>query len=362
MDDATSEALAEKLAADAARYADVEAEIAKPEVIANQTLYASLLKELGMLRAAADMGRELADVDRKIADDKAIVAEADDEELVGMAGQELAELEVRRAELLRRARDELLLDDSESHRSVIMEIRGGTGGDEASLFAADLFRMYQRYADARGWRVEVLASSPTNLGGFKEIVFNVKGAGAHKRLRYESGVHRVQRVPVTESQGRIHTSAATVAVLPEVEDIEVEIRDEDIRVDTFRAGGPGGQSVNKTSSAVRVTHLPTGVVVSCQDEKSQHKNRSRAMKILRSRLYAKTRAERDKSRSAARRSLVGSGDRSERIRTYNFPDNRVTDHRIKLTLYDLENILLGRLDPIIDALIEHDKAERLKEL
>ena len=257
----------------------------------------------------------------------------------------------------------LLPKDAADARPAMLEIRAGTGGDEAALFAGDLFRMYQRYAEERGWKVEVISASSADVGGFKEVVLSVTGTGVFAKLKFESGVHRVQRVPATEAGGRIHTSAATVAVLPEAEEFDIKIDEKDLRIDVFRSSGPGGQSVNTTDSAVRITHIPTGVVVSQQDEKSQHKNRAKAMKILRARLYDAERQRRDDARAADRKGQVGSGDRSERIRTYNFPQSRVTDHRINLTLYKLDEVMEGRgLDEIIDALIADDEAGRLAEL
>jgi len=256
----------------------------------------------------------------------------------------------------------LLPKDAADERSAILEIRAGTGGEEAALFAADLFRMYQRYAEARGWRVEMMSWNDTGIGGVKEAIAEITGRGVFARLKFESGVHRVQRVPATEASGRIHTSAATVAVLPEAEDVEVKIEEKDLRIDVFRSSGPGGQSVNTTDSAVRVTHIPTGIVVSQQDEKSQHKNKAKALKILRARLYERERAEAASRRAATRKSQIGSGDRSERIRTYNFPQGRVSDHRINLTLHKIDRILEGELDELIDALVAHDEAERLAEL
>ena len=272
---------------------------------------------------------------------------------------EMAEAE----ETIERASEELkillLPKDPNDEKNVIMEIRGGTGGDEATLFAADLMRMYSMYAESKNWKIDILSSNPTDIGGYKEVSFSIEGQGAYSRLKFESGVHRVQRVPETESSGRIHTSAVTVAVLPEVEEVEVEINQNDLRIDVFRAGGPGGQCVNTTDSAVRITHIPTGIVVSCQDEKSQHKNKDKAMKILRSRIYDVMEEQRHKEIADERKSQVGSGDRSERIRTYNFPQSRVTDHRINLTLYKLEQILDGNLDEIIDALVTADQAAKL---
>ncbi len=253
----------------------------------------------------------------------------------------------------------LLPKDPNDERSTVLEIRAGTGGDEASLFAAELFRMYTRYAERQGWRVEALSSSPTGLGGFKEVIALVQGKGAFSRLKFEGGVHRVQRVPVTETQGRIHTSAVTVAVLPEAEDVEVELADKDLRIDVYRSSGPGGQSVNTTDSAVRVTHLPTGLVVTCQDEKSQHKNKAKALKILRARLLERARSEQQSEIAASRKAMVGSGDRSEKIRTYNFPQSRVTDHRVNVTLHTLDRVLDGELDAIVDALVMRQQAEAL---
>lgn len=282
-----------------------------------------------------------------------------DKEFEEMIRLEMAEAE----EIIERASEELkillLPKDPNDEKNVIMEIRGGTGGDEAALFAADLMRMYSMYAESKNWKIDILSSNPTDIGGYKEVSFSIEGQGAYSRLKFESGVHRVQRVPETESSGRIHTSAVTVAVLPEVEEVEVEINQNDLRIDVFRAGGPGGQCVNTTDSAVRITHIPTGIVVSCQDEKSQHKNKDKAMKILRSRIYDVMEEQRHKEIADERKSQVGSGDRSERIRTYNFPQSRVTDHRINLTLYKLEQILDGNLDEIIDALVTADQAAKL---
>lgn len=280
--------------------------------------------------------------------------------------RELAEAELdETAQKLSDAEGELIkmfvMEDRDANRNVIMEIRAGTGGEEAALFAADLFRMYVRCAEAHRWKVEVLDSSVSDLEGYREIIFSISGQGVYGSLRYESGGHRVQRVPVTETSGRIHTSAATVAVLPEVEDVDVEIDPEDIRMDFYRASGPGGQKVNKTSSAVRLTHEPTGTVVTCQDEKSQHKNRTKAMRILRSRVYEKMKTEREKERAETRKHQIGSGDRNDRIRTYNFPQNRVTDHRVGLTLYDLENVMLGQIDGILEALIAEDAVRRMED-
>jgi peptide chain release factor 1 len=324
----------------------------------------------------ASLGREYAEVDALAADIEAYhaarneIAEIEamldepelDAEMRALAEAETKELRDRLPALEQAVRVALLPKDEADEKSAILEIRAGTGGDEAALFAGDLFRMYQRYAELRGWRLEEIAATESDLGGFKEVIALIKGQGVFARLKYEAGVHRVQRVPETESQGRIHTSAATVAVLPEAEEVDVAIDDKDLRIDVFRSSGPGGQSVNTTDSAVRITHLPSGIVVSQQDEKSQHKNKAKAMKVLRARLYERERAARDAERAADRRGQVGSGDRSERVRTYNFPQGRCSDHRINLTLYKLDKVLAGEaLDEVIDALIADDQAARLAE-
>jgi peptide chain release factor 1 len=290
-------------------------------------------------------------------DAKAMLEENLDDEMYAMVKEEISELVDRKEELEARLKILLLPKDPNDDKNVIMEIRGAAGGDEAQLFAGDLYKMYSRFAEAQGWKTDVIESTTTELGGFKEIIFTINGAGAYSKLKYENGAHRVQRVPTTESGGRIHTSTATVAVLPEAEEVEVDIHDKDIRVDTFASSGPGGQSVNTTMSAVRLTHLPTGVVVSCQDEKSQIKNKEKAMKVLRARVYDKFQREAQAEYDQNRKLAVGTGDRSERIRTYNFPQSRVTDHRIGLTLQKLEQILQGKLDEIIDALIVEEQAE-----
>ncbi len=282
-----------------------------------------------------------------------------DEELRSLAQEELASLEVRRKGLESALQRLLLPRDPNDEKNVILEVRAGTGGEEAALFAAEIFRMYARYAEGRGWKVEVLNTSVAGQGGFKEAVAAVEGKGAYSRLKYESGVHRVQRVPVTDASGRIHTSAVTVAVLPEAEEVDVKLEEKDLRIDTYCSSGPGGQSVNTTYSAVRVTHLPTGLIVTCQDEKSQHKNKARALRVLRSRLLDMERQKADSERAAARRGMIGSGDRSEKIRTYNFPQGRVTDHRIKLTLHRIHDVMSGQIDEIVDALASHYEAERL---
>jgi len=285
-----------------------------------------------------------------------------DQEMRDLMADEIKQLEARLPELERRVQVLLLPKDEADHKNALLEVRAGTGGDEAALFAADLFRMYQRFADLRGWKFEILETSGTGIGGFKEAIASISGSDVFARLKFESGVHRVQRVPATESGGRIHTSAATVAVMPEAEDVDVKIEDKDLRIDVFRASGPGGQSVNTTDSAVRITHLPTGIVVSQQDEKSQHKNKAKAMRVLRARLYEAERQALADARAADRKSQVGSGDRSERIRTYNFPERRVTDHRINLTLHQLDKVLEGDLNELIDALIAEDQAQKLAQL
>ncbi|QLH40486.1 MAG: peptide chain release factor 1 [Defluviicoccus sp.] len=307
---------------------------------------------IGQLRKAQIESAEL----EELADDSAT-----DIEMREMAREELVELKRQIPELQQQLQLLLLPKDAADQKNAILEIRAGTGGEEAALFGADLFRMYQRYAEVKGWRFEAMSVSETGLGGYKEATATISGSGVFARLKFESGVHRVQRVPTTEASGRIHTSAATVAVLPEAEDVDVQIDDKDLRIDVFRSSGPGGQSVNTTDSAVRITHLPTGIVVSQQDEKSQHKNRAKAMKILRARLYDLERTRVAAERAAERKNQVGSGDRSERIRTYNFPQGRVTDHRVNLTLHKLERVIDGELDEIIDALIADDQANRLAE-
>jgi len=333
------------------------------DMLASGTLdgdaFAKASKEYAELEPIAEAVGEL----RKARADRAgLEALLADPEMRELAAEEAAELDRRLPEMERRIRILLLPKDEADARNAILEVRAGTGGDEAALFARDLFGMYQRYAQLRGWRFEVLSVAETDLGGFKEAQATISGRGVFERLKFESGVHRVQRVPDTETQGRIHTSAATVAVLPEAEEVDVQIEEKDLRIDTYRASGAGGQHVNKTDSAVRITHLPTGLAVAMQEEKSQHKNRDKAMRLLRARLYEMQREARDAARAADRKSQVGSGDRSERIRTYNFPQGRVTDHRINLTLYKIERVMLGELDELVDALLAHDQAARLAEL
>ncbi len=325
--------------------------------------FARASKEYSDLTPVVDSIKDLLKAEQEVKDLSALIAESGtDGEMKALAEDELRTLKSRLPELERQVKVLLLPKDEVDDRNAIVEVRAGTGGDEAALFAAELFRMYLRYAELHRWKVEVLGISETGLGGYKEAGMAVNGRGVFARLKFESGVHRVQRVPATEGSGRVHTSAATVAVLPEAEDVDIHIEEKDLRIDVFRASGPGGQSVNTTDSAVRVTHLPTGIVVQQQDEKSQHKNKAKALKVLRARLYDTERTRREAERAASRKSQVGSGDRSEKVRTYNFPQNRVTDHRINLTLYKIDRVMAGELDEIIEALIADDQATRLAEL
>jgi len=343
------------------RHAELDRMLADPEV----TRDPRRLRDLARERAALDQTMAaLADyrrVEATVRDDEAALA-AGDAELADLARAELPELKARLATLEAGLKKLLLPRDPDDDKNVIVEIRAGTGGDEASLFAADLYRMYSKYAERRGWKQEVLSSSPSGVGGFKEIIVQLSGDGVYRQMKFESGVHRVQRVPDTEASGRIHTSAATVAVLPEVEDVDVDVQEKDLRIDVYRAGGPGGQGVNTTDSAVRITHLPTGMVVTCQDERSQIKNRAKALKVLRARLYDARLQEQQAKYAAQRKSQVSTGDRSAKVRTYNFPQSRVTDHRINYTAHNLPAVIQGDLDALSEALLEADVAERLEAL
>lgn len=347
----------EKLKAIEERYTDLEARMAQPEVYSDVNAYAKLAKDQKELTPVVEAFRRYKKFASNFDEAKALLS---DPEMKEMAQEELEEAKVGMENTLEELKILLLPKDPNDDKNVIVEIRGGTGGDEAALFAADLYRMYTMYADAKRWKTEIASINETEIGGIKEISFIIEGTGAYSRLKFESGVHRVQRVPDTESSGRIQTSAATVAVLPEMDEVDFEINPTDLQIDTYRSSGAGGQHVNKTESAIRITHLPTGTVVECQDERSQHKNRDRAMKILASRLYEAEQEKRNAEVAAERRSQVGSGDRSERIRTYNFPQGRVTDHRIGLTLYKIEAIMNGDLDELLDALITADQAEKMK--
>ncbi len=352
----------DKLAAVEARYEELNSLMADLQVVTNPDLLRQYGQEAAELEELVKAYRRFQRVSDQLAETRAMLDDGLDDEMLALVEDEIATLERQEAELNDQLQLLLLPKDPNDEKNVIVEIRAGTGGDEAGLFAADLYRMYGRYAEVQGWKTHVLSSHPTGIGGFKEVIFQVQGRGAYSHLKYESGVHRVQRVPETEASGRIHTSTATVAVLPEMEEVEVEIDPNDIRVDVFRSQGAGGQSVNTTDSAVRITHLPTGMVVACQDERSQLQNKLRAMAILRSRLYEIEQQRLVEEQGATRRSQVGSGERSEKIRTYNFPQNRVTDHRIGFTTHRLEGILEGGLEELIQALIEADQTAKLKEM
>ncbi|NOX63376.1 MAG: peptide chain release factor 1 [Chloroflexi bacterium] len=342
------------------RYEAIERQMSDPVIAADYQAVAKLAREQAELREIVETFRQYKRVLQELADARELLEMSDDAEMRELARAEMEDLEAEEERLKQALRTLLLPKDPRDEKNVIVEIRAGAGGDEAGLFAADLHRMITRYAEKKGWKTAILSSHASGIGGYKEIIFEVRGKGAYSRLKYESGVHRVQRVPATESQGRIHTSTATVAVLPEVEDVEVEIKPNDIRIDIYRSSGPGGQSVNTTDSAVRITHLPTGIVVQCQDEKSQLQNRLRAMAILRARLYNMEIERQQAELGAQRRAQVGTGERSEKIRTYNFPQNRVTDHRIGLSSYNLAAILDGELDFFIDELIAAEQAARLQ--
>lgn len=344
------------------KYKELSEKVADPEIISDQPTWQKLMKENSELEPIVMKYREYRKVNETIAESKQILEEESDEDLRELAKMELSEAEAQIAEIEDELKLLLVPKDPNDEKNVIVEIRGGAGGDEAALFAGDLFRMYSRYAERKGWKTSLMSSNETGVGGYKEVSFLIKGKGAYSRLKYESGVHRVQRIPTTESGGRIHTSTATVAVLPEVDDVEVQINPEDLRFDVFRASGNGGQCVNTTDSAVRLTHIPTGEVVSCQDEKSQLKNKEKALKVLKARLYDRALADQQKEISAERKSQVGTGDRSERIRTYNFPQGRVSDHRINLTLYKLDSFIDGDIDEMIDGLITVDQAEKMSSI
>ncbi len=352
----------EKLEAIAARYLEVQGKLSDPEVLARPHLLRDLAREESDLSEIVQPYQRFLKVERDIAGDEKMIEEGGDEELVDMARAEVEELKAERDELEEKLKWLLIPKDPQDTRNAIIEIRAGAGGDEAGLFAGDLYRMYQYYAEHQGWSLEVMSVNAQGIGGFREVIFALSGKDVYGRMKYEAGVHRVQRVPQTEASGRIHTSAASVAVLPEVEEIEVEINPNDLRIDVFRSSGPGGQSVNTTDSAVRVTHIPTGLVVSCQDEKSQHKNKAKALKVLRARLYDLALAEEQAKLTASRRSMVSTGDRSAKIRTYNYPQNRVTDHRIGLTLYQLDAVLQGNIDEFVEKLQIADRTEMLKTM
>ena len=354
--------LEEKLDSVVARHAELSDALAR-NAAAGSDEFVRMSKEYADLNPVVETIRERDKVRTDLEDLAVLIDDADtDAEMRSLAAEERDTLAARLPDLDQAIRVHLLPTDAADRKNAILEVRAGTGGDEAALFAADLFRMYQRYAEDRRWKFEVMQVNETGIGGYKEAIASVSGRGVFARLKFESGVHRVQRVPTTESSGRIHTSAATVAVMPEAEEVDVEIEDKDLRIDVFRASGPGGQSVNTTDSAVRITHLPTGIVVSQQDEKSQHKNKAKALRVLRARIYEAERQALDAERAAQRKTQVGSGDRSERIRTYNFPQGRVTDHRINVTVHKLDGVMNGDLDEVIDALVAEDQASRLAEL
>ncbi|MBM7557034.1 peptide chain release factor 1 [Halanaerobacter jeridensis] len=344
------------------RYKEVEQLLSDPEVINDQERFQKLSKEYSRLKDIVNKYEEYQELRDNKEEAEEILEMADDEEMVELAKMQLEEVEPKLDKISETLPLMLIPKDPNDEKNVVVEVRGSAGGDEANIFAGDLYRMYSRYAEEKGWDVEIMSSSASEMGGYKEIIFVIEGKGAYSYLKYESGVHRVQRVPSTESSGRIHTSTATVAVLPEAEDVDIDINKNDLKIETYRSSGPGGQSVNTTDSAVRITHEPTGVTVSCQDEKSQHKNKDKAMRILRARIQEKIEEERQKEEAEKRQSQIGSGGRSERIRTYNFPQGRVTDHRINLTTHQLEAILDGELDELIEALVTADQVEKLKQV
>lgn len=344
------------------KLSSLEEKLSEPTLIANQREYKKVAQEHAQVTRLASLCGVYRKVHEELDENNEMLLEEEDPELLELVKNDIHELKEKADKLENDIKNLLLPKDPNDEKNILLEIRAGTGGDEAALFVGDLFKMYSRFADDLGWNVEIMNSSPIGIGGFKEIIALISGEKVYSKLKYESGVHRVQRVPETETQGRIHTSAVTVAVLPEAEDVEIEIDPNEVRVDVFRSSGPGGQSVNKTESAIRLTHLPTGLVVSCQDEKSQHKNKAKAMKVLRARLLDKMEQDQHDKISEDRKSQVGTGDRSERIRTYNYPQGRVTDHRIHLTLYKLEAVMLGKIDEVINPLIVHYQAEALKKV
>jgi len=344
-----------------ARYEELTQALASPELIGDSSKYQKTAKAHSEIAPMVEKYREYKDLQRGITESKAVLADEKDPEMRAYAQEELDNLEIRLNQVEEELKVLLLPKDPNDEKDVILEIRAGTGGDEATLFAAEMFRMYTRYAETQGWKVEVLNTSESGVGGLKEVIALIQGDRVYSRMKYESGVHRVQRVPATEQQGRVHTSAVTVAVLPEAEDVDIKIEPKDLRIDTFCSSGPGGQSVNTTYSAVRITHIPTNTVVSCQDEKSQIKNRDKAMRVLRSRLYEMEMQKQQEALAKERKTMVGSGDRSEKIRTYNFPQNRVTDHRIGLTIHQLMDVMDGKLQPLVEALVTHYQAEKLKQ-
>ena len=342
------------------RYEDLTRALASPEIVTDSAKYQKTAKAHSELSDIVEKYREYKDLTRGIVESKAVLADEKDPEMRAYAQEELTQLEARVAQVEADLKVLLIPKDPNDEKDVILEIRAGTGGDEATLFADEMFRMYSRYAETKGWKVEVLSTSESSVGGLKEVIAIIEGKRVYSQLKYESGVHRVQRVPATEQQGRVHTSAVTVAVLPEAEDVDIKIEAKDLRIDTFCSSGPGGQSVNTTYSAVRITHIPTNTVVSCQDEKSQIKNREKGMRVLRSRLYEIEMQKQQEALAKERKAMVGTGDRSEKIRTYNFPQNRMTDHRIGLTLHQLSDVMDGKLQPVLDALTTHYQAEKLK--
>lgn len=348
------------LQAAVSRYEELSVQLSQPETVTDRERYRTLMKEYKELEPLAERHTALLRAETAAAEAKELLEESADRELRALAQQQLSEAEERIAAIEQEVRLLLLPHDPRDDRSVIMEIRAGTGGEEAALFAAVLYRMYSMYAASRGWQTDVMSMNETELGGYKEIVFSVEGERVWSRMKFESGTHRVQRVPVTDSQGKIQTSAVTVAVLPEADEVEVKIDPAELRIDTYRSSGAGGQHINKTESAIRITHLPTGLVVECQDERSQYKNKDRAMKILRSRLLEQERAQQENAIAADRRAQVGSGDRSGRIRTYNYSQGRISDHRIDLTIYQLESVLNGALDLVLEPLIAHEQAQKLQ--